>query len=35
MFIKILSDMTALRNPYLVKSVNLSFTHVLFLAKSK
>jgi len=30
MFIKVVFDMIAFRNPYLVKSVNLAFTHVLF-----
>jgi len=30
MFTKIVSDMIVFRNPYLVKSVNLAFKHVLF-----
>ena len=30
MFVKIVSDMIAFRNPYLVKSVNSEFTHVYF-----
>jgi len=30
MFIKIVSDMIAFRNPYLVKLLNLTFTCVLF-----
>jgi len=30
MFTKVVSDMIAFRNPHLVKSVNLAFTHVLF-----